>query len=96
MCRVLAFFDCPHRSIGASDMEDKLARLFYGRGGNYPSHIRPTPDLADSILKINESFIASKFLVRGYLVSIHEDARLGSRAWQVSTIVKLQPHLIVY
>ncbi len=73
------------------DMEDKLARLLYGRAENSSSHIRPNiaalSGLATSILETNESFIASKFLVRSYLVSVHEDAMLGFQAWQVRGII---------
>ncbi|KAI0908601.1 ankyrin repeat-containing domain protein [Ustulina deusta] len=86
-CRTLVFFDCPHRSANTLDMEDKLARLLYGRAENSSSHIRPNiaalSGLATSILETNESFIASKFLVRSYLVSVHEDAMLGFQAWQM-------------
>ncbi|TGJ85175.1 hypothetical protein E0Z10_g3603 [Xylaria hypoxylon] len=75
------------RLFNAVDMENKLARLLYGRAENSSSGIRPNiaalPGLAASILETNESFIGSKFLVRGYLISIHEDAMLGFQAWQV-------------
>ncbi|KAI8633880.1 ankyrin repeat-containing domain protein [Xylariaceae sp. FL1651] len=86
-CRILAFFDCPHRSVDALDMEDKLARFLYGRAESPQSQIRPTiaalPGLAAAILETNESFIASKFLDRAFIVNIHEDAGLSYLADQM-------------
>ncbi|KAI1424128.1 ankyrin repeat-containing domain protein [Xylaria sp. FL1777] len=85
-CRTLVFFDCPHRSVNPVDMEDKLAHILFGRIENAPRQARPNiavlSGLAASIREINESFIQSKFLVRSYLVSIHDDATLGSQAWK--------------
>ncbi|KAI0406509.1 ankyrin repeat-containing domain protein [Xylaria palmicola] len=84
-CRTLVFFDCPHRSLNHQNMEDKLARLLYGRAESPSSQIRPTlaslPSLAAAVLEINESFTASKLLLRGYLISIHEDHTLTFQAW---------------
>ncbi|KAK5629048.1 hypothetical protein RRF57_004763 [Xylaria bambusicola] len=85
-CRALVFFHCPHRSTNASDMEDKLARLLYSKSGNSRSqvrhHVATLPGLAASVLEINESFIASKILLRSYLINIHDDAMLGFEAWR--------------
>ncbi|KAI0528210.1 ankyrin repeat-containing domain protein [Xylaria bambusicola] len=81
-CRTLVFFHCPNRSVNALDMEDKLARLLYDSRSQVRPHVAALPGLAASILEINESFIASKFLLRSYIVSIHDDVMLGFEAWR--------------
>ncbi|KAI1123725.1 ankyrin repeat-containing domain protein [Nemania abortiva] len=87
MCRILVFFNCLHQSADVLDIENKLARFLYGRGGGPSSHIQPTvaalPSLATSILEINESFIESRFPLWGFLISTYEDAKLGLRASQM-------------
>ncbi|KAI0107186.1 ankyrin repeat-containing domain protein [Nemania sp. FL0031] len=81
MCRVLVFFNCLHQSVNILDIEDRLARLLYGLLGGPSTQIQHTiatlPSLATSIVETNESFVKSKFILWGHLVSIYKDTELG-------------------
>ncbi|KAI1270889.1 ankyrin repeat-containing domain protein [Xylaria sp. FL0933] len=73
-------------------MEDKVACILYdGRlADSLSRRNRPSAaaisGLAAVIRETNESFIASKFLIRSYLVSIHDEPMLGFQAWKVLDI----------
>ncbi|KAI1361318.1 ankyrin repeat-containing domain protein [Xylaria arbuscula] len=85
-CRTLVFFDCPHRSKNALEMQNKLAGPYHERSWSPSSQFWPSvtalPGLAASILDVNESFIASKFLLRSFLISVHSDDTLAFEAWR--------------
>ena len=78
----------------ALDMEEKLSGPYYEKLRNSPSRLWPSvaalPGLAASIFDVNESFIASKFLLRSYLISVHDDTTLGFDAWRVCSVVFLR------